>query len=277
MRLGGPIFKSYSNPQEWAARQRELGFTAVYFPCDSAADKYEIRSYQQETEKNGFVIAEVGAWSNPLSKNQAEAEKALAYCQNQLALADEIGARCCVNIAGSLGDTWDGPHPDSFSQEAFERVVTTVRQIIDAVSPKRTFYALELMPWMFPDSPDSNLRLIEAVDRRSFAVHLDPVNIICSPRAYYNNGDVIRECFEKLGPYIKSCHAKDILLEPGLTTHLSERRIGEGTLDYKAYLTCLNLLDKDTPIMLEHLSSHEDVVFSAGNIRKYAATEGICL
>ena len=26
------------------------------------------------------------------------------------------------------------------------------------------------------------------------------------------SGDVIRDCFAKLGPYIKSCHAKDILL-----------------------------------------------------------------
>jgi len=275
MRLGGPVFKNFSNPQEWVARQRELGFTAVYFPCNFDADKEEINSYRQEADKSDLVIAEVGAWSNPLSKDISEAEKAVVYCQNQLALADEIGARCCVNIAGSRGDTWDGPHPDNFSQETFERIVYTVRRIIDGINPKHTYFTLELMPWIYPDSPDSYLRLIEAVDRKRFAVHLDPVNIICSPRAYYYNGDVIRECFEKLGPYVKSCHAKDILLEQALTTHLNEKRIGEGAMDYRIYLSCLNKLDQDTPIMLEHLKTHEDVVFSAANIRKYAAAEGI--
>lgn len=37
-----------------------------------------------------------------------------------------------------------------------------VRQIVDAVKPKRTFYTLETMPWVIPDSPDSYLKLIEA-------------------------------------------------------------------------------------------------------------------
>jgi hypothetical protein len=30
-----------------------------------------------------------------------------------LALADEIGSLCCVNISGSRGSQWDGPHPDN--------------------------------------------------------------------------------------------------------------------------------------------------------------------
>jgi len=46
--------------------------------------------------------------------------------------------------------------------------------IIDAVQPTRTFYTLETMPWMYPDSPQSYLRLLQAVDRRQFAVHFAP-------------------------------------------------------------------------------------------------------
>ena len=98
-------------------------------------------------------------------------------------------------------------------------IVETTRSIIDAVKPKRTYYTLETMPWAYPDSPDSYLALLQAIDRERFAVHLDPVNLICSPQRYYSSGRLIRECFEKLGPHIKSCHAKDILLQTKLTTH----------------------------------------------------------
>jgi len=35
--------------------------------------------------------------------------------------------------------------------------------IIDAVNPRRTFFALEAMPWSFPDSTDTYLQLFKAV------------------------------------------------------------------------------------------------------------------
>ena len=61
-------------------------------------------------------------------------------------------------------------------------IVQTVREIIDAVKPVRTFYTLETMPWMYPDSAHSYLELIRAIDRERFAVHLDVVNLVCSPQ-----------------------------------------------------------------------------------------------
>ena len=87
-----------------------------------------------------------------------------------------------------------------------------MREIVDAVEPRRTFFTLEPMPWTLPDSPDSYLELMSAIDRRQFAVHLDPTNLINSPAKFYDNAGLLRECFAKLGPHIKCCHAKDITL-----------------------------------------------------------------
>jgi hypothetical protein len=114
-------------------------------------------------------------------------QEAVAYCQEQLALADDVGAVCCVNIAGSRGDLWDGPHADNLTPDTFDLIVETVRQIMDAVKPQRTFYTLETMPWLYPDSADSYLALLKAIDRPRFAVHFDPVNLICSPQRYFGN------------------------------------------------------------------------------------------
>jgi sugar phosphate isomerase/epimerase len=221
------------------------------------------------------VIAEVGAWSNPLSPDEDERSAALEKCKGSLQLAEEVGARCCVNISGSRGSKWDGPDAEDLTQETFDRIVETVRDIVDAVNPTRSCYALETMPWMYPDSPDAYASLIEAIDRPGFGAHLDPVNLINSPKRYFQNAALIRTCFRKLGPHIRSCHAKDSLLQTSLTVHLDEVRPGSGGLDYGVYLEELSKLDADTPLMLEHLDTEAEYTQGADYIRAVANANGI--
>ena len=156
-------------------------------------------------------------------------------------------------------------------------IVDLVRDIIDSAAPKRTFYTLETMPWMFPNSVDSYLELIRAIDRKHFAVHFDPVNLVCSPQIYFRNGDLIRDFIKRLGSRIKSCHAKDIILRDGLTVHLDEARPGTGALDYRAFLSGIHGLGGDIPIMLEHLPGAAEYAAAAVYIRKTASKMGISL
>ena len=277
MRLGGPIFAEADSPESWAVAVKAAGYRAAYCPVTPDADDATINAYAAAARKADIVIAEVGAWSNPLGPNRADAAAAVEKCKASLALADKIGARCCVNIAGSCGKKWDGPDAADLTEEAFDRIVVVVRDIIDTIHPTRSFYALETMPWMCPDSPDAYLRLIKAIDRTGFAVHLDPVNLVCSPQRYFSNTALIRECFEKLGAHIKSCHAKDILLRDNLTVHLDEVRPGQGNLDYASFLKELSRLDADVPLMLEHLPDREEYRAAASHIRGVAEREGISL
>lgn len=274
MRLGGPVFKKFQTPDEWVKCILDLGYRAAYCPVDSNAGDEEIKAYASAAQNADIIIAEVGAWSNPLSRDEKERKAAIEYCQKQLDLADRIGARCCVNISGSRGEQWDGPHPDNLTPETFDMVVETTRTIIDAVKPTRTFYTLEPMPWAFPDSADSYLKLIHAIDRPGFAVHLDPINMICSPHRFFNNSEFLKECFKKLGPYIRSCHAKDIRLTGKLTVHLEEVRPGLGSFDYLTYLKELQKIDRDTPLMIEHLPSEEEYTLAAKYIRDVARELG---
>jgi sugar phosphate isomerase/epimerase len=128
---------------------------------------------------------------------------------------------------------------------------------------------------MYPDSPESYLDLLRAIDRPQFAVHLDPVNLICSPQRYFDNAALLRHCFETLGPYIKGCHAKDITLSPKLTTHLDEVRPGLGGLDYTVFLKEMERLGPDIPLMLEHLPSAEEYALAAEYVRGIAAGIGV--
>lgn len=278
MRLGAPLFKPFDNPEGWIAALKYHGYTAAYCPLKDNTNSDLVRAYAHAAEKNNIVIAEVGAFgNNPICPDEATRQKGIEACQQKLALADHIGARCCVNVAGSRSDNWAGPDKNNYGEDTFDLIVESVRTIIDAVKPTRSFYALEMMPWIYPDSPDTNLDLLRAIDRPQFAVHFDPVNIINSPRRYCNNSALIRECFDKLGPYIKSCHAKDILLHNKLTVHLDEVRPGTGTLDYKTFLTELNKLHPDTPLMIEHLKGEEEYAKAAEHIRTVATQNGMSL
>jgi sugar phosphate isomerase/epimerase len=277
MRLGGPIYAKFEDAAGWAKAVVDSGYRAAYCPVGPDADDGTVASYAAAADQAGVVIAEVGAWSNPLSPDDAARASAIENCRRQLHLAERIGAKCCVNIAGSRGAKWDGPCALDLTAETFDMIVACVRDIIDAVAPTRTFYALETMPWMYPDTADSYLALVKAIDRKACAVHLDPVNIVSSPQLYFANGALIRECFEKLGPMIKSCHAKDIILRDNLTVHLDEVCPGTGTLDYAVYLRELDALDADIPLMLEHLPNEADYTAAAEYVRRVARQEGVTL
>lgn len=277
MRLGGPVSVAEMSPDRWVEAHKALGYRAALCPVSADDDAVTTQSYVDAAREADIVIAEVGAWSNPLSPDPAERKAAVAKCQTQLALADEVGARCCVNISGSRGHPWDGPHPQNLTTETFDMVVETVRTIIDAVKPVRTAYALEPMPWMYPDTADSYLALLTAVDREAFAVHIDMVNVVNSPSKYFGNGELIREWFTKLGPYVRSCHAKDTLISTKLTTHLEEVRPGLGHLDYRTLLREIEKLGPDTPLMIEHLQTQEAYRLSAEYIRSVAVEVGVRL
>ena len=276
MRLGGPVFVKSDDPSVLAQAHRDLGYRAAYAPNLQLADSDRIKATVSAFSKEDVVIAEVGAWVNMLDPNLDERAKNLAFVTEKLALAEELGARCCVDIAGSFNpDNWSGPHPDNFSQRFFDETVDNVRKVIDAVKPRRTSFSLEMMGWAIPSSPDEYLRLIEAVDRSSFGVHIDVCNMINSPALMYNNSALIRECFAKLGPKIVSCHAKDVAWVPASQVHFTEVIPGKGVVDYSTYLKELSRLPVDAPLMLEHLKSAEEYDEGRRYIQGVARTLGL--
>jgi len=258
MRLGAPVFIDSDDPKELARAHQALGYRAGFCPEVSLDDGDRLRAVREAFAECDVVIAETGVWNNLMDPDDGKRRANLKAMTEGLALTEEVGALCCVNIAGGLNaEQWDGPHPDNFSPAAFDLAVENARTVIDAVRPRRAKLTYEMMPYMIPDSADSYLELIEAVDRVAFGVHLDVVNIINSPRRYYDTTALIKECFEKLGPHIVSCHLKDIRLDDRLTVHLDEALVGDGGFDIASYLRAVEALPHQPPVLLEHLSSAE--------------------
>ena len=259
IRLGGPIFLKSSDPRELAREHRRLGYSAAYCPEAKVEDTALIREIEKAFAAEKVVIAEVGAWVNMLDPDPDKRGKNLRYVTGRLALAEAVGARCCPDIAGSYNPTvWYGPHPKNLSQEFFDATVQNCRRVIDEVKPKRTKFTIEMMGWSLPDGPDAYLKLIRAVDRPGFAVHMDVCNGINSPAKFYRSGEFISDCFRTLGPWIVSCHAKDLQWVTELNVHFLEVVPGRGEVDYRTYLTELSKLPIEAPLMLEHLKTAEE-------------------
>jgi L-ribulose-5-phosphate 3-epimerase UlaE len=89
-------------------------------------------------------------------------------------------------------------------------------------------------------------------------VHLDPCNLVNSPEKFYQNTHLLNECFDKLGKWIASCHAKDLTWDVEMNIHFREVAPGKGALDYTTYLERLSQLPQNPPLMLEHLSTAEE-------------------
>ena len=257
IRLGGPIFLHSADMRALAREHRRLGYSAAYCPAGlTAGDSAAITETKKAFAAEDVVIAEVGAWKNLLEPDSDRRRANIQYVQERLALADEIGARCCVDIGGSYNASlWDGPDPRNLTREYFDATVENCRQLIDAIKPTQTHFSIEMMGWSLPNTADAYLQLIKAVDRKAFGVHVDVCNIVDSPERYYYNGRIIDEVFQKLGPWILSCHAKDVGPH---ATHFTEVIPGHGGIDYKRYLLNLAAMKTETPLMLEHLQTEAE-------------------
>ncbi|MBR6160098.1 MAG: sugar phosphate isomerase/epimerase [Lachnospiraceae bacterium] len=262
MKLGtsSPLF--HTGPEDWAKKHRSLGLDAINFHLTCNDDAALVDEYTKHAAAEGLTIAEVGIWKNTLDPDEAKRSEAIKYAIGQLELADRIGARCCVNILGARGPKWDGAYRENYDPDTWKIGVETIRQIIDAVNPSNTYFTIESMPWMIPDGPDEYLRLLDAVGRDRFAVHLDIFNWMTTPRRYFFNEEFISECFEKLGPWIKSCHLKDVKFEEDYTLHFRETYPGDGGVNIKYLVDTALSYDADMTFIVEHLDTDEEYLKS---------------
>ena len=278
MRLGVSTDFESTNCEQWMKNILDLQLKTVVFPLNCEDEEAKIDEYCRAAKEAGITIAEVGIWRNAIDANEDVAKENLKYSIKQLALAEKIGARCCVNVAGAFsGDRWDGPTRDNFSKDAWKKTVKMIQTIIDEVNPKNTYFSIEPMPWMIPTGPEEYLNLIEDVARDRFAVHMDIINMITSPRRYFFPEEFMEKSFELLKGKIRSCHMKDIGQIPEYTFQVRECAPGEGVFPLERYVELATAEDANMPMIIEHLHTNEEYQNSVAYVRQRLSKGGIIL
>ena len=276
IRLGAPVFDAPPDPEGLALAHRKLGYRAAYCP----GRRFE-RYGPHPRHRGGLCQARrgdcrSGTLVQPGGCRPAKRRRQPGRGDRRAGPGRGRRCRCCVDIAGSFSRaSWFGPDPDNFSPRFFDAAVENARKIIDAVKPKRAKFCYEVMGWSLPDSADSYLKMIKAVDRKAFGVHLDPCNLINSPEKFYGITAVLNECFDKLGPWIVSCHAKDLTWDVEMNVHFREVCIGAGSMDYRTYLRRLAALAGDVPLMIEHMKDAAEYDKSRQHLFKVAGKIGV--
>lgn len=284
IRFGGPIFgfndMTHFDPPALARAYKSKGYTAAYAPKVKLNETEKIKDIRKAFETEDIIIAEVGYWNNLMDTDPETKRNNRAEMLEAFRLAEELGAKCAVGLAGSYchGSVPSSHSERNFSQEAFDEAVDMARYFIDSVKPKNAYFTYEIFQFGIVDSVEMIEKLLKAVDRRQFGVHLDLANLINSPRVYWKSGDIVRECIKRFGGRIVAAHAKDVIMkEPSITVVLEEVLIGQGMLDIAACIRELHKLPQDVPYMMEHLKTEEDYDRAAAHIRKVAFQEGIII
>lgn len=265
LRVGGPWYGQAKDPQSLVDYHLRLGFSAAFDPANRFGgspfiqDPVLLDEIVAAYAEADIMIAETEMYSiNILEPDEAKHEQNVQAMCKRMERAEKIGARMVVGGGGNIPlSRGSRGNPENFSQAAIEKMVRTIQRVVDTVKPVKTKYGLETEAHHLPDNPDVYLEIIKAVDRPAFGAHLDPTNIITSPRRFYFNGDFLRDCFAKLGPYIISCHAKDVQVGRGARVMLGETFVGNGHLDYDVFLSEIMKLEADVPLMIEHLNARQ--------------------
>ena len=274
LRVGGQCFATDRTPEGLVAYHLRHGFSAAYDP--GVEDPVLLEEIKAAYREAGIVIAETGAYAlNILDTNPVLREQNFEKTCRRLERAERVGSLCCVGHGGTVSTGgWFAHNPENFSQASFDTTVSMVQRILDTVSPEHTTYVLETESRLLPDSPEIYRELVEAIDRPRFGVHLDPFNIISSPRRFYFSDDFIRQCFRLLAEYLVSCHSKDIKMVKDSQTHFHETFTGDGEIDYRAYIAEIVKLEQDVPMMIEHFPERQQD-WGYGYIVEQAAAVGV--
>jgi sugar phosphate isomerase/epimerase len=276
------MFRAKGGPEEFAAWLEKSGYKAGYLPYEWKIRPgmiKEIEEVRSAFKKHNIVLAEVGVWRNPFDPDPAKADENIDYIIERLTLADEVNARCTVNVIGSPSGNNDDPA--NVSREFYERAIEVYRRIVDTVKPRMTRMCFELLPFNFLDNAETYIQFINDLDRPEYVgVHLDPFNVIVSPRLYYRSTEVFHDCVRRLAPLgIFSMHLKDLLMHSHLpNTFIEEVPLGTGGVDIKAFLSAVDkYLPKDTPVMLEHLFTEEQFAHARDKVQVFCSELGINL
>ncbi len=151
IRLGGPVFTGdgegpggADDPIALARLHKEKGYSAAYVPYAlDVNDTVKIREVRAAFEAEGVMFAEVGFWDNLVDTDEETRAINRRMMVESLALAEEIGARCAVNIFGSYchGNGNSQHAAKNFSEKAFDEAVEMARYFIDTVQPKTACFA----------------------------------------------------------------------------------------------------------------------------------------
>lgn len=164
-------------------------------------------------------------------------ETRAARLQEMKEISDFARLLGCEVIALHLGFV-----PHDTTAASYQEVIDVTRQLCDHAT--RNDQAVHLETGQ--ETADGLLTFLTNVQRTNLFINFDPANMIL-----YGTGEPI-EALKKVGKFVKSIHCKDATWsdQPGETWG-REVALGEGQVNFEAYLTALREIGYRGPLTIE--------------------------
>jgi len=176
------------------------------------------------------------------------------------------------------------PHPDNYSPAARDGLVAALREVARIMADEGLLFSMECHQLTTMRSAEVIRSVLDEVDSPAVVANFDPVNLLDSAVAAYDNAARMRRMAEVMLPeggvprYGPSCHVKDITVGLDLPVHLDESAPGTGVLDLPVLLELAQRLPAGrrggASLIVEHLGP--DASYAGIDlVREAAAAHGV--
>lgn len=195
-------------------------------------------------------IAILGSYINPSNPDdevlRADIEK----------FKEKIRYACVLKPIAVGTETGKYIERETYSEEAYQRVLQTMREVVDEVEKYGVNIGIEGVCWFVINNPEKMKRIVDDLNSENVKVIFDPVNYLNADN-YQNQDEIISQTFDLLSDRICVIHAKDFTIEDG---RLKTTKITEGMLNYKLIFDKLKEYNLDIPIICEGMNEEDAVI-----------------
>ncbi|MGO4791682.1 sugar phosphate isomerase/epimerase family protein [Paenibacillus sp. 2KB_20] len=262
MRLG--IFsKTFERPtlEENLDAVKANGLSVIQFNLTCAGlrslpDEIELETavqIREECKKRHLHMAAVSGTFNMIHPDRQRVQDDIRRFRHLAAMCHSMGTSVITLCTGTRDpiDMWRR-HPDNDSPEAWDDLLTTLREVVNMAEEFELELAIEPEPANVISDAVKARRLLDTMDSPRLKVVLDAANLF-SPTERRPLAEVIGQALSLLSEHVIIAHAKDYSTVDGL--HYTAA--GTGELDYKAYMKLLHAYHFKGPLILHGLHERQ--------------------
>jgi len=273
-----PAAFSEARIADWAA----LGIRclSVNFAAGPTGVLNEVADLRSRLADSGIHVAQMaGVNANFVHASPEVRAEAHRRVLAAIPTAVELGATMISSGAGTSRDDWQqnfyAPHADNYSDRAKADLVEGLRGIAPHIEAGGIHYTIECHQLSAMRSPEVIREVLDAVDSPAITANFDPVNLLDSAVAVFDNAARMRHIMDVVGPrYGASCHLKDVAITDEFVCRMLEVQPGEGVLDYDVFFEVVRRLPDGSALIVEHLTADRSAE-GVRHVRELAIAAGI--
>lgn len=215
-------------------------------------------------------IIAVSAYTNFVHPDPVKRQENIDYLKMMIRYARDLGCPYVASETGTYNEESDWVWDDrNGSEKVFDEAIAIIKDIAAYAKDNGATFIVENYVNNVIGSVDQVLRMFDEVGTEGIGLICDPTNYF--DEAHYGNIDgTLNEIFDKLSPYMKIAHAKDI--KAAVDTSEKHADIdadashsfrgsgaielpaaGLGVLNYDLYVKRLAETHPNIPLIIEHL------------------------